>query len=74
MKNMNGETICGEIWTKDYHDVASGSGLSQRTETFYCTKKQNHNGAHVATYEGGPAKEEYPDGPYHGKILKAWVT
>lgn len=75
MKNMNGEEICGEIWTKDYQiNDNGGSGLAQKTETCYCTKKRGHQGAHVATMEGGPAKEEYVGGPYHGKPIKSWVS
>jgi len=66
MQNMNGEQICGEIWTKDFMVNDHGvSGLSQRTETCYCTKKPRHSGAHAATMEGGPD---------HGKLIKAWVS
>lgn len=74
MKNINGEVICGNIWTKDYPVSDHGtSGVGQRTETCYCTKKPNHSGPHVVTMEGGPLKEEYPGGPYHGKAIKAWI-
>ena len=73
MKNINDEVICGCIWTKDYTTNDAGGGLRQRTEVYYCTKKPGHNGAHTATYEGGPAREEEPGGMYHGKPLKAWI-
>lgn len=74
MKNINDEPICGEIWTKDYAVVGTGTGVSQRTECYYCTKKPNHLGPHVATYEGEPYKVEDPNELHHGKILKAWIS
>jgi len=75
MKNINGEIICGDIWTKDYQvNDSGGSGLKQRTEVYYCTKKPGHSGAHCATYEGGPKTEEVKGEPYHGKLIKCWTT